>query len=411
MKFLSYVYIFLSFFFLFFWTKEALTKNLLERTSKTKKVKKLTSKSNLISKSSFKNKRKKYKALENNSFQNLTYYEVKKGDTLYSIAKRHGISVEELKNLNNLRNFALKPGQKLIISKNHSKKIKKIEDINTERFNFSVLETRETDFTYYKVQKGDTLFSIAKKYGLTVEELKNLNNLKDDFLTVGQQLKVPNIRNLNLSENFVYHLVQEGETLYRISLKYGIPIEVIKKINNLQENIIIVGQVLKIPISENLEEPFVFENPLAYYQEEEETLKQKFEKMRLKKEKFHLKEKFLQIAEDFQSIKYRLGGNGNGYLDCSMFVKLVYQRLGIDLPRSSLEQFKLGKEVEKNELLPGDLVFFKTRGRNISHVGIYLGENKFIHVSSRRKGLAIDSLEEDYYRIRYAGAKRILNLQ
>ncbi|MCS7278893.1 MAG: LysM peptidoglycan-binding domain-containing protein [Thermodesulfobacteriaceae bacterium] len=405
----------MSFFFLFFWTKEALTKNLTERTSKTKKVKKLTSKSNLISKSSFKNKRKKYKVLENNSFQNLTYYEVKKGDTLYSIAKRHGISVEELKNLNNLGNSALKPGQKLIISKNHSKKVFKVEKIggiNTERFNFSVLENRENEFIYYKVQKGDTLFRVAKKHGLTVEELKNLNNLEDDVLTVGQQLKVPNIKNLNLSENFVYHLVQEGETLYRISLKYGIPIELIKKINNLQENIIIVGQVLKIPISENLEEePFIFENPIAYYQEEEETLKQKFEKMRLEREKFHLKEKFLQIAEDFQSIRYRLGGNGNGYLDCSMFVKLVYQRLGIDLPRSSLEQFKLGKEVEKKELLPGDLVFFRTRGRNISHVGIYLGENKFIHVSSRRKGLAIDSLEEDYYRIRYAGAKRILNLQ
>ena len=130
-----------------------------------------------------------------------------------------------------------------------------------------------------------------------------------------------------------------------------------------------------------------------------------------KKDENLLKKKFLEISRQYKYYRYRLGGNGNGYLDCSMFVKLVYKKLGIELPRTSREQFRVGIKVEKDELIPGDLLFFSRyrNKRRISHVGIYIGDNKFIHFSSSRKGLAIDSLNEAYFRSRFIGAKRILN--
>jgi hypothetical protein len=126
-------------------------------------------------------------------------------------------------------------------------------------------------------------------------------------------------------------------------------------------------------------------------------------------EREELKEKFIKIARHYGIYRYKYGGNGNGYLDCSMFVKLVYNELGIDLPRTAREQFKVGKVVSRDQLMPGDLVFFMTRGRYPSHVGIYLGENKFMHFSSSKKGLAIDSLNRPYFKKRFIGARRILD--
>ncbi|HEA84221.1 MAG TPA: peptidoglycan endopeptidase, partial [Thermodesulfobacterium geofontis] len=121
--------------------------------------------------------------------------------------------------------------------------------------------------------------------------------------------------------------------------------------------------------------------------------------------------RFLKISQQYKNYKYRLGGNGNGYLDCSMFVKLIYKNLGIELPRTSREQFLVGIPVKREELIPGDLVFFSRyrNKRRISHVGIYIGNNKFIHFSSSRKGFAIDSLNKPYFNSRFVGAKRIIN--
>ena len=195
------------------------------------------------------------------------------------------------------------------------------------------------------------------------------------------------------------------------------PIEILKSINHIEDNVVFVGQKLKIPYSQLEETPFILENPAIVYQEKpEDLLPQKLSKFFLsksildKEEENFLRQKFLEISHQYREHKYKIGGDGNGYLDCSMFVKLVYQNLGIDLPRTSREQFQVGIEVEKEELIPGDLLFFsrdKTR-ENISHVGIYIGDNKFIHFSSSRRGLSIDSLEEDYFKNRFVGAKRIL---
>lgn len=109
-------------------------------------------------------------------------------------------------------------------------------------------------------------------------------------------------------------------------------------------------------------------------------------------------------------VDYRYGGTTTKGFDCSGFTSYVFRKLGIELPRSSRDQFKIGKKVAKADLRPGDLVFFNTSGRGVSHVGIYIGDNNFAH-SSTSKGVIITSMDSGYYAKRYLGARRVMDTE
>ena len=109
----------------------------------------------------------------------------------------------------------------------------------------------------------------------------------------------------------------------------------------------------------------------------------------------------------FRGARYRYGSASPRATDCSGLTMQLYRSVGIKLPRSSRAQFKVGKSVPRNALLPGDLVFFRTRG-GISHVGMFIGNNKMIHAVNPSRGIRIDSLGSSYYHRRYAGARRLL---
>lgn len=112
-------------------------------------------------------------------------------------------------------------------------------------------------------------------------------------------------------------------------------------------------------------------------------------------------------AKDLIGIKYRGGGTTKAGFDCSGFVSYVYKGLGVSLPRTSSGMHASGSKVQKDNLASGDLVFFNTSGKGVSHVGIYIGDGKFIH-SSSSKGVKIDKLNDPYYwGDRYVGAKRV----
>lgn len=106
---------------------------------------------------------------------------------------------------------------------------------------------------------------------------------------------------------------------------------------------------------------------------------------------------------------YKYGGNSpETGIDCSGLVRYVFKEAwGTTLPRTSLELSRVGQKVGKDELQPGDLVFYNTRRRNYSHVGIYLGDNKFIHAPSSGKTVRIDNMELGYWKNRFNGARRI----
>lgn len=123
--------------------------------------------------------------------------------------------------------------------------------------------------------------------------------------------------------------------------------------------------------------------------------------------KAHLKDKILRTADSFIGVPYRWGGESveEGF-DCSGFTMTVYQLNGLDLPRSSRAQWNSGVSVSRGELEKGNLVFFRTTGsRKISHVGIYDGNGRFIHAPGKGKKVRRSSLNNRYYKKRYAGAK------
>lgn len=145
------------------------------------------------------------------------YYIVQKGDSLWSIAKKYNTTVEELKSINNLKTNLLSIGQRLKI---------KGTKVNPDNQNI------------YKVQKGDTLYKIANMYGTTVDNLKKLNNLNSNTLSIGQELIVP-------SKDTTY-IVQKGDTLWAIARKFNTTVDSIKNKNNLTSNTLQIGQNLKI---------------------------------------------------------------------------------------------------------------------------------------------------------------------
>ncbi|MFN7018048.1 MAG: NlpC/P60 family protein [Fimbriimonadales bacterium] len=112
-------------------------------------------------------------------------------------------------------------------------------------------------------------------------------------------------------------------------------------------------------------------------------------------------------ALGYLGTRYRYGGSNARGFDCSGFTSYIYRQYGISLPHSASAQYRLGRAVSRSELQPGDLVFFRTRGRRVSHVGIYIGNGKFVHASSARGRVRIDTLDSGYYKQRYVGARRI----
>ena len=110
-------------------------------------------------------------------------------------------------------------------------------------------------------------------------------------------------------------------------------------------------------------------------------------------------------------VRYRLGGSDeSGGLDCSGFVRLVFKdSIGASLPRTAREMSEVGQQVSTSELKPGDLVFFNTMRRTFSHVGIYLGDNHFMHAPRTGAEVRVESMESSYWVQRYNGARRVLD--
>ena len=202
-------------------------------------------------------------------------YKVKKGDNLYDIAKRFNTSVETLKIINNLDSDNIDVGQILLIEPQFNtgeeittyvveddetlediakkfntnadtiKEINNLQDDNISEGNILVIPItiNKQDNLLYIVKEGDSLYSIAKKFDTSVNELKKLNNLKSNLLTIGTQLIV----GINKDNDFINYTVGDDDNIYSIANIYGITIEEIKNLNNLKSNELVIGQVLKIP--------------------------------------------------------------------------------------------------------------------------------------------------------------------
>jgi cell wall-associated NlpC family hydrolase len=120
----------------------------------------------------------------------------------------------------------------------------------------------------------------------------------------------------------------------------------------------------------------------------------------------------MAFAASMKGTPYRYGAASRSGTDCSGFALQVLKHEGVKLPRTAAQQSRKGQKVSKSELKPGDLVFFHTsRGSRITHVGIYQGNGKFIHASSGKGRVRVDSLNEGYYKRRFATARRVVKLK
>jgi peptidoglycan endopeptidase LytE len=292
-------------------------------------------------------------------------YKVKKGDNLARIAKKYGVSTQSIKEANGLQGNTLKPGNALVIPTDGSRKLAKKTKSQPQK-------TAQV----YIVKKGDTLSGIAKKTGLSVSDIKALNNLRKHKLHTGQKLALAK----PTPDNGARQQKKAAQPDFS---------------ENDGEEDLLSDEVPVLEKTSELDSDVQHsEKPLGQWRDPEE------------------RNLVVKVAKGFLGAPYRLGGSSVQGLDCSGFVRKIYEFFDVNLPRTAREQAKVGMKVAKGELTEGDLVFFNTR-RAFGHVGIYIGNNQFVHASSGKKDrhVRIDSLDKPYYNQRFIKAVRLKALE
>jgi peptidoglycan DL-endopeptidase LytE len=285
--------------------------------------------------------------------------------------------------------------------------------------------------TQYKVQNGDTLYSISKKFGVSVSAIKNANHLQKARIKPNQILnisskKISSKHSAKVQSKPIYYTVKRGDTLSRIAQKTHQPMKQIMALNHINNKSLRVGQKLilakskavsedeDISVSETAEEDDAAPD-MINENDQEKTIDVSNDEPERKGELLGRwsspdeVQLFVKVATGFIGAPYRFGGSSLKGIDCSSFVQKIYRIFDITLPRNAREQSKVGINISRENLTQGDLVFFHTK-RSLGHVGIYIGNNEFVHASSRSKGVRIDSLDTPYYQKRFQRAVRVKGL-
>ncbi len=290
-------------------------------------------------------------------------YWVKPGDSLYSISKLYGVSVEALKTANGLGGDSIRPKQTLSIPSTNPKKVVHVtgrpSSSPSKKPSVATVKRDSEERDSYVVKNGDTLSTISKKVGLSVEEIKRMNSLRTSALKIGQVLSFPKDQ------------IQSDEEAEELGGE--------EEITGTTEAEIGKGETAA-------------PNPMGKWNNPEE------------------RSLLVRVVKTFLGVPYKLGGSTLKGIDCSAFVKKIYEIFNIELPRTTREQFSIGKKIGKEQLEQGDLVFFRRRGDS-SHVGIYIGENQFVHASSSNRQVKIDCLDTPYYSKRFLRGVRVKELE
>lgn len=324
-------------------------------------------------------------------------YQVQKGDTLTKIATKYSTSVEQLKALNSLTSDLIYINQTLKVADNGAPSTIPASNPIPPKKTDQQAPTAST----YTVVKGDTLGKIANDHNISLSNLMEWNQLNHHIIYPGQKLAVTGSSNMDKVNtepkqepapsspvsNITDYTVQKGDTLSHISVKTGVSVADLKQWNQLTSDIIYVGQKLKIkttsvpgsdrPVSPPKEEPASIENA----------------------------DSLITQAKTLIGVPYVWGGSTVSGFDCSGFIYYAFQSIGSEVGRLSTDGY-YSRSYYVNTPAVGDLVFFEnTYKKGISHMGIYIGNNEFIHASSS-KGVTISNLNETYYKQRFDGFKR-----
>jgi peptidoglycan endopeptidase LytE len=273
-------------------------------------------------------------------------YRVIAGDTLWSIARRHGTRPEHLATLNGISvDGVLSIGQRVRVPAAASPAPAAARPAVSRPAAGPSAPRPVT--AVYRVRQGDTLWSIARRHGTTPARLAALNGITvDGVLPVGRALKVP-----------------APTVMPRPAQAAAPPSE----------------QALDV---------------------------QRARLAALPSRGAQWMDDLLTLSRRYLGVRYRWGGTTPDGFDCSGFMYYVFGRLGVTLPRTTFAMFDGGAPVPREDLHSGDIVFFETVSPGPSHAGIYLGDGRFIHASSGARRVLITSMDDGYYAPRYLGARR-----
>ncbi|MDR0842323.1 MAG: LysM peptidoglycan-binding domain-containing protein [Acidobacteriota bacterium] len=306
----------------------------------------------------------------------------------------------------------------------------------------------------YTVRKGDNLSKIAKSFGTTPETLKEINGLKNNKLSIGQVLQLTQApatqakqggeaarsaaataaENAPLSSPLLTppeqqtYTVRQGDNLYQIAKTFDLDVKELKAANKLSSNNLKIGQTLVLPAEPPIAQIAVAavvspaapnasntQNALNVTPVAKTSISAVVAKPEAAKaivaEDLSLRDRLVQAGFQMLGVRYRFGGTSEKTgLDCSALVKNIFAKFDLTLPRSSREQYKEGEKVAREDLQKGDLVFFSSSGKTPTHVGIYIGDNQFLHAARKAKKVTVSDLNKTWYNLRYLGARRIMGL-
>jgi peptidoglycan DL-endopeptidase LytE len=332
-------------------------------------------------------------------------YKVQSGDSLWKIAQKHDLTVSQLKSLNSLNSDLIFPNQVLnteVITNNNS------GSNNTQPTNDKETQTPSTSkATTYTVRSGDTLSGIAVKHKISINELMKWNNLNSTLIFPGNVFVVSQPTTAQepsnstpekptntttektekpqeeMVQSATVYTVKSGDNLSRIALEYKVTVSNLRKWNNLNSDMIYIGQKLTIGEGAKVETPTVETPP---------------------NNSSYNVDQLIKVAKNQLGISYAWGGSTPNGFDCSGFIYYAYKSAGLDTLRYSSEGYHMRSYYVDTPKV-GDLVFFQgTYKSGISHVGIYLGNNQFIHASN--DGVVISNVNDSYWKKHFESFKR-----
>jgi LysM repeat protein len=322
-------------------------------------------------------------------------YVVKSGDYLGKIAKQFNTTVSALKSLNGLTSDLIFVGQTLKVSGTAATTPTPPPVVTPV-----TPPADSTATSVYIVVRGDSLSKIGLQFNMSVADLKKLNGLNSDRIYVGQALKVtgktvapaptpaptptqPVTPTPVAPEQTTEYTVKSGDTLGKISLQYNMTVQKLKDLNGLTSDMIYVGQKLKVSGSAAVvNPPAETSGPTGDFASD-----------------------FINAAKSVMGVPYVWAGSTINGFDCSGFIYYAANKAGYKIGRYSAAGY-YSRTYYVDQPKPGDIVFFEnTYKEGITHLGIYLGNNEFIHADEKR-GISIANLNNSYYKAHFDGFKR-----
>ena len=311
-------------------------------------------------------------------------YKVQLGDSLWKIANKVNMSIAELKVLNNLKSDTIYVNQVLKTKSSGS---------DTSSKDTSSKSNQTSATTKYTVKSGDSLWKIANNYNLTVQQIRNVNNLKSDVLYVGQVLKLTGKASSGSSSSSsssnassgatTTYTVKSGDSLWVIAQKFNVTAQQIREKNNLKTDVLQVGQKLVITgKASSSSSSSGSSNTTSSTSAKINTM--------------------IAAAKEQLGVPYRWGGTTPSGFDCSGFIYYVLNKVTSVSRLTAAGYWNTMKPVSQPAV--GDFFFFTTYKAGPSHVGIYLGNGEFINAND--SGVVISNMNNSYWKQRYLGAKR-----